>query len=51
MKYKLGYRRDGKWHYVKFATEEDMMESLYDIILWAERVTIVPIHHIDLKKG
>jgi hypothetical protein len=48
MKYKVGYRQDSKWHYVKFATEEEMMEALYDIILWAERVTIVPINHITL---
>lgn len=51
MKYKVGYRKNGKWLYSFFDSEEEMMEALYDIILWAERVSICPVNHVDLKKG
>lgn len=40
MKYRIGWRKDGKWHYIVVNTKQDMLAEVADKTLLSDKVSV-----------
>lgn len=44
MKYKIGWEKDGKWHYITVKTKEAMIEEVADKTVLSKKVSVRVLH-------
>ena len=49
MAFKIGWEKDGKWHYIKVDTKAEMMAEVADKTIISDKVSVRVVRKVDLK--